>query len=131
MLVRWIHGCWISTTLDYPGVEMQMKPLSLLTHLHLFAVQNDLKTLILAVEATMYERLDNNTYKVDIDEVVGAIRLLFSNHTDSMDYDVQEVLLRYSHAKQQELLAFEQFEACLDPEKGLPSFIKGFARQSP
>ena len=107
-----------------------MKPLSLLTHHHLFAVQNDLKTLVLAVESIMYERLNNNTYKVDIDDLVRAIRLLFSNHTDSMDYDVQEVLLRYSHAKQQELLAFEQFEACLDPEKELSSFIKGFARQS-
>lgn len=107
-----------------------MKPLSLLTHLHLFAVQNDLKTLILAVESTMYERLNNNTYKVDIDDLVGAIRLLFFSHTDSMDYDVQEVVLRYSHGKQQELLASEQFEACLDPEKGLPSFIKGLARQS-
>ena len=35
---EWIYGRWINTTLDYSGVEMQMKPLSLLTHLYLFAV---------------------------------------------------------------------------------------------
>ena len=109
---------------------MQMKPLSLLAHLHLSTLQNDLRTLELAVESTMYERLNSNTYKVNIDNLVEAIRLLFSNYTDSMDYDVQEVLLRYSHAKQQRLLAFGRFEAYLDPEKGLPTFINGLARQS-
>ena len=43
---------------------------------------------------------------------------------------MQEVLLRYSRAKRQGLLAFEQFEAYLDPEKGLSSFVNGLARQS-
>ena len=36
----------------------------------------------------MYERLNNNTYKIDIDDLVGAIRLLFFNYTGSMDYDM-------------------------------------------
>ena len=35
-----------------------------------------------------------NTYKADIDDLVEAIRLLLSNYTDSMDYDVEEVLRR-------------------------------------
>ena len=65
---------------------------------------------------------------MDIDDLVEAIRLLFSNYTDSMDYDVQEVLLRYSHAKRQRLLAFGRFEAYLDPKKGLPSFINKLAK---
>ena len=65
----------------------------------LSALQNDPKTLELAVESAMYEQSNSNTYKVDIDDLVEAIRLLFSNYTDSMDYDVQEVLLRYLHVK--------------------------------
>ena len=67
---------------------MQIKPLSLLAHLHLSALKNDLKILELAVESTMYERLNSSTYKVDIDDLVETIRLLFSNYTNSIDYDI-------------------------------------------
>ena len=60
---------------------------------------DNFKTFILGVESTIYEQLSFNTYNVDVNDLAGAIRLLFSKYTDSMDYDIQEVLLRYSHAK--------------------------------
>lgn len=75
---------------------MKMGPLSLLTHLGLFAALKNIHELKTVVWNTMHEWLHNQCCKVDDDDHKKAVKLLSSKHNDSTENSLQELLNSYS-----------------------------------